>query len=378
MSDIFGKTPLDYPQYRDLHSVGELEDALKGFGHNFDALGRGGTSVQEYNIRQTDASPFGYISDNLDAISSQIEEIRYTEDRLAEVTPVVTNVPVGAETASFVIADGVGEAGFVDSRGTNVQSARTSLRRVAYGMARAGIEADWSYDEIQGAQFAGIPLETMTVNHATRACMEHMQKIAISGDDSRNIKGLVNQTTGTNLETGQIPRSDLDGTAGLTSATLNGADANTVNTVRALQKEVVSLVTASSEVFGRSIRNGLTLFAPLQFVSYVMDTGYGDNKDKSIWDFFVTHNLWYTMTSELITLRGLNELRGMGADTNSDRLVLTVMNPDIYQMTISQQITPLTVQDNGWFVTVPLTYRVSGLNVLRPIAVRYLDIGQVS
>ena len=87
MPDIFGKNPEDYLHIRALqdadlwerHQDGLVERAENKIGvqvqhHNFDALG----SESRTHDRAENAQAIGYLTDNLLAIQSMVDEILYT------------------------------------------------------------------------------------------------------------------------------------------------------------------------------------------------------------------------------------------------------------------------------------------------------------
>ncbi len=360
MPDIFGREALDYRHLRDINSRGSevlsayLENQAQepeGRRHDFNAL----------NARRLDnaaAEPIGYVTDNLQSIQSMIEEILYTDFRLDEFLPIITNIPEGASSYSYRITDAVGRGRFIDHDGTNAPSANVSLRTVPYSLEYAGIVPEWTRRDVQMAMFGGVALDTETVQAATTGAMDHIELVGLSGDAERGFKGLINQSTGT----GKVPRTDA-------TATVDSMSGDEI--VDFLQGEVTKIVTSSEEVFGRSIRSGLCIYLPLEQGATVANKRLTDI-DKTAWDYFAEHNLWFTYTGERPMLKLVAELDGAGA-SNADRMIVALKNERVMEMAMPISPRIIGTYDWGYTITTPMEYAISGLNLKRPAGVRYVD-----
>ena len=114
MPDIFGREVMDYPQYAYAHEAKVLDGYLEnqkavygGHGHDFKALG------EKFGVRITDfeanAQSAGYVTNNLQAVQAVIEEIMYTDYRLDEFVPILTDIPEGAAAYTYRVMDRTGQ-----------------------------------------------------------------------------------------------------------------------------------------------------------------------------------------------------------------------------------------------------------------------------
>ena len=361
MPDIFGREPLGYRHLRDMHEGGP--EVLKSYLKNQEST-PGGLGSHEFNalnarrLENAQAQPIGYMTDNLQSIQAMVEEILYTDFRLDGYVPIITNVPEGAKTYSYRVLDRVGQGRFIDNDGTNAPSANVSLKTVAYTLEYAGIVPEWTRRDVQHAMFGGVALDNETVRSATIGAMDHIEEVGLTGDSERGLMGLINQATGT----GKVPRTDA-------TETIDSMTGDQI--VEFLQGEVTKIITSSAEVFGRSIRSGLCIYLPLEHGATVNDKRLTDI-DKTAWEYFAEHNLWFTYTGERPMLKLVAELDGAGA-SNADRMIVALKNERIMEMAMPMSPRIIGMYDWGYSLTAPMEYAISGLNLKRPAGVRYVD-----
>ena len=360
MPDIFGREAISYRHMRDIHAQGPevLEQYLNSraqgpFGRRHDFAALNGQRMDN-----AEAQPIGYMTDNLQAVQSVVEEVLYTDFRLDGFIPIITNIPEGAKTYSYRVLDRVGRGRFIDNDGSNAPSANTSLVNVAYPLEYAGIVPEWTREDVRAAMFGGIALDNETVVAATTGAMNHIELVGLSGDAERGLKGLINQSTGTR----GVSRTDA--TAAIDSMTGD-------EIVEFLQGEVTEIITTSAEVFGRSIRSGLSIYLPLEQGAIVVNKRLTDI-EKTAWEYFAEHNLWFTYTGERPMLNLVAELDGAGAGGN-DRMIVALKNERVMEMAMPISPRAIGMYDRGYTFCAPMEYKISGLNIKRPTGVRYID-----
>ena len=359
MPDIFGLGPLDYRHLQDMHEAGpqvlegylnqQAQGALRR-RHSFEALQR---------FANAEAEPIGYMTDNLQAIQAMVEETLYTDFRLDDFVPIITNIPEGAKTYSYRVMDRVGQGRFIDNDGSNAPSANVSLTAVPYTLEYAGIVPEWTIEDVRSALFGGVALDNETVMAATTGSMDHIELVGLKGDSPRGFKGLVNQlTTGSN----GVNRSEA-------AATIDSMTGDEI--VEFLQAEVTTLITSSAEVFGRSIRSGLSIYLPLEQGAIVANKRLTDI-ERTAWEYFAEHNLWYSYTGERPALKLVSELKG-GGRNGSDRMIVGLKNDRVMEMAMPIPPRVIGMYDRGYTISAPMEYKISGLNLKRPTGVRYID-----
>ena len=372
--DIFGKNQSFYTHLDEVREQGVdpseylRASATRRWGansktHNFAALNEG----ELYKAFEGSAQVVGFVTDNLQAIQSQIDEILYTEYRLPEFIPVITDVPEGSTTYAYKVVDRVGLGRFIDNSGSQAPSANAGVRLVPYVLQYAGIVAEWTVEDLRRAMFSGIALDTETIEAATTGAMNHIEQVGLLGDASRGLKGLVNQDTSDSPNANQVPLETLVPASG-NSFVENG----TANDILAmLQEQTADFIDNSKEVFGRTLKTGFTLYLPIKQAALVRHKRLPD-LNMNVWDYYKVNNAWTHYTGEEPTLKWLAELSDEGVG-DVPRGIMGVNNTRVMEM--AMPITPrvLTIQDKGYTVCAPFEYKVSGLNVKRPQGLRYID-----
>ena len=367
MPDIFGREAHEYSHIRDLQEAGMWEaqqqarTALLGWpDHDFQALGRGIGSLLTVSRDEQNAQAFGYLTNNLQAIHSTMEEILYTMFRLPEFIPIVGDVPEGAKTYAYRVTDRAGRGEFIENDGTSAPSANVAQRLVPYELRYAGIVPQWTMEDLRNAMLTGLALDTETIDAGMEGAINHIEEFALVGDTARNIKGLSNLPT-----TGNLGVNREDGGVDFSSATAE--DIRELITTR-----IGMVIEDTAEVFGRTIRSGLCVYMPINEFNIVTSKPIGDNVEKSIWDYVRMFNPWTEYTGEQPMLKAVQELKNAGP-SNAQRMVIAVNDRRVWEMAVPIYPRILTTINYGYTVTAPMEYKMSALNVKRPSTIRYVD-----
>lgn len=368
MADILGKQPADYVHYRNLHERGRLESHLraKESRHNFRALGS--VDGRLVTRAETNAQAVGFMYDNLDAISAQVDEILYTEFRLNEYIPMHTNVPEGVRMYSYVVSDRAARGAFIDQQGSMPTNARVGLRHLGYPLHYAGIMPEWNIEDVRYAMTAGVALDTEIIRAATEGCMDHIEIVGLKGDDVRGLHGLTTLPT-----TGEGAVTKVTRTAGdkLISA-MNGEEIT-----KMISAEVVKFITETKEVFGRRVKSPLCVYLPIVQAALVTEAQMTSiHTDHTAWSYVANNNAWTRYTGKPLQLKWLEELDGAGTDASNnacDRMIIAINDRMVMEMAMPFGPRPLTVQHVDYRVQAPMEYKISGLNVKRPAGIRYID-----
>ena len=302
MPDIFGRERHEYRHYEALgddlmerHQAAWAQQYAVQFGtsptlrHNFDALG----SVQERAA--VNAQGVGYVTDNLLAVTGMIEEILYTGYRADEFVPFRMDIPEGASSYTPRVVDAHGNAKFLTSPGLEAEAVRISESIDPQPVIIAGVNAEWTLEDLRNAMHTGLPLQSLTLETAVERCYDHIEKVALVGDSDRSWHGLSNLTNAAD---------------GITTNAFSGTfDASTALQIQAaISGEISGLITDTNEVVGRQLRDGLCIYLPGTEYDLLCNP-LGDNADKSIMDWLETMNPFTKMTGNPIRVQA-----GHGAD----------------------------------------------------------------
>lgn len=374
MANIFGKEFHDYRHLADQAVIGgQMNDAavrkvLDGIKQStgqtidFQALDAM-RSLGYMNMSDTElfTQAFGFVTNNLQSIQAEIEEILYLESRFDEWLPVATNIPEGAQTYSYRVVDRHGQGKFINREGTEAGNATASVGLVPYAIGYGGINASWTLEDLRATMFAGVSIDSETIRAAMDGCMDHIEQVAIDGDingtgGSYGFRGITNLNGVTTTN------------ASKTIATMSGDEL-----VSFVQTQVGALIEATNTIFPRRIGRMLALYLPTAQFNIVSTLPYGDNRDKTAWEFVRMYNPWTERTGMPLELREVIELDQAGV-ANADRMIVGFPDePRVWEMALPIAPRVITTNNMGFTVNAPIEYKVSGVNLKRPAGVRYVD-----
>ncbi len=371
MPDIFGRSQNDYSLARDLAEKNQWDDyqlqnrALRPHAnpnHNFEALNGGVPEV--YKRASQDAQALGYVTDNLLALQTMVDEILYTDYRLPSFVHINTNIAEGAASYGVPISDRRGRAARLTAPGYEAPSANVSRTRVTKDMHIYGLDAEWSLDELRGAMYTGVALDTETIEAAVTGTMETMEAVALTGGEYAE-RGLLNLDAAAN-PTGEQARLKTQG-ANQTFSDLTSEQVRTL-----IADELSSMIVDTKETFGRNVNTGMTVYLPGEQYDLLTSRYVGDNADRTIMSALMADNPWTHMTRNPIMIERVLELEGIGAG-GADRMVVALKHERVAEIGVSIMPRVIKVLDQGRVICAPVEAKFSPLFVKRANTIRYTD-----
>ena len=357
MPDIFGREQHEYqhyaamgPELAERHMAAHAMRLTEQVGtpatlrHNFNALG----TIQERTA--VNAQAIGYVTDNLLAVTGMIEEILYTGYRADEFVPFRTDIAEGATSYTPRVIDMHGNAKFLTSPGLEAEAVRLSEAIDPQPLGIAGVDAEWTVEDLRNAMHTGLALQSLTLSGAVERCYDHIEKVALVGDSTRGWRGLSNLTNaGDGVTTN--------------AATKTFANSTASEIQKAIRKEISGLITDSNEVVGRKLKTGLCVYLPGDRYDTLCDP-IGDNADKSILEYLSRMNPFTKMTGNPVMFKRLMEL--------TNHMITTVMSDRVFEMAMSISPRVLRIVDKGRVITGQLEYKIGRLYIKRPGYIRQL------
>ena len=367
MPDIFGHNPEDYEFYRALQEDNLVERweadtaaMIPGSGPrlDFNALGTSGKTLDRAADAGTEA--LGWVTNNMLAVQMMIDEILYTAFRLPRFVPINTGIAEGARGYQVRIRDRRGRAQRLTGPGWEAPSATVSETIDTHPIHPYGLDAEWSLSELRSARFAGIPLDTESIEAAITGLMETMEEVALVGGYGQ--QGLVNLPT-----TGTDPLK-----VNFTMATVQFAS-DTAEGIRSqIATQISRVVTESQETLGRNIAEGMTVYLPPVEYDLLNIKYIGDNADKTIMRSLLEDNPWTNRTGRPLTIESVLELQNRGGSDTS-RMIVTLKHPRIFEMGVPVYPRVLRVTDRGRVICAQTEAEFSPLYVKRPDNIYYVD-----
>ena len=371
MPDIFGRERGDYQHIRAIdsemgdnawerHQDGMVNTFSRHFGqgqltrHDFEILGRA----------PEDASAVGFLTNNLLAIQSVADEILYTDYRLPQYVAINSSIPEGAQSYGIRVRDRRGQAARVTAPGYDVPSATVSESLVTHPMNYYGLDAIWSVDELREAMFAGVPLDTESVDAAVRGTMETMEAVGLTGGGYSD-RGLLNLQYTTVPAAERVTRNTAPQTfENMTSIEIR----NLINA------ELSAVIENSRETIGRNISSGMTVYLPGTQYDLMTTLYIGDNADKTLMRAVLEDNPWVHFSGSALSIVRVLELsQAVTTTLPSDRMVVALRNNRIAEMGVSINPRVLRILDKGRVVCAQIEAKFSSLFVKRPNTIRYTD-----
>jgi hypothetical protein len=355
--NIFGKTASSYQHLNKLSFKGLLdghlaESAKRGQAHHFDGQ-LGSHSGKFMADTQEAAAGFGWISNNLQALKAEIEEVMYLNYRLADLVPIDNSIPEGAQSYAYRIKNSYGKAGFIDSRGTNRATASTSYDLVSTAILQGGMDAEWGLQDIRSAMFAGVPLQSDTLEDATVACLNHIEEVGLLGDSSKGFTGLVNNA--------DVPV--------VTAASTLEASADAADQINGYLN---TLLEQTQTIFAQRMTSGLTIYLPLAQFNFLSTKKYNVDASKTIMDYLETANSWTKNTGMPVVFKTVLELKAAGSPF-ADRMLIAFNNKKVMDMANPIQPRVIRIYDTPRAFLAPLEYSISQLNFKQPLGCLYVD-----
>lgn len=380
MPDIFGRMPEDYAHIRALLEADLWERHQEGLlaerggtvqPHNFDALGNGLRG--ELERAEPNAQAIGYATDNLLAIQAYVDEVLYTRHRLPMLVPMRTDIPEGANEYSVRVVDYVGEGDYISNDGSDAPNAAANERLVPHGVDYAGIDANWTVEDVRNAAFTGFPLTTRYLEAAVRGAQNHMEKVGLVGHEGRGYLGLSRlATTGTKAVT-LVTRP--------ASQTFDDITGEAMRDL--INDQITAIIDGTEEVFGSTIVDGLCVYLPTKQFGRMSSRFIGDGEDVTVMQAIKNDNPWKHHVEQYgegsgseIMFKSMIELKGAGGQIGgsaSDRMVITVRDDRVFEMGVPYFPRVLRIMDKGRSVCALVEYKFGSLFVKRPSVIRYID-----
>lgn len=370
MADIFGRTQDDYTLLRDLHSDGRLEGYEAGNAakrpnaaprHDFNGLGSGVPA--EFQRAADDAQALGFLTNNLLAIQSVVDEVLYTAYRLPQFVHLNTSVPEGADSYGVRIHNRVGRSARVTSPGWDAPSATVSQTIESQTLHDYGLDAEWSVSELRGAMFGGRALNTESIEAAVMGSLETMEAVGLTGGGYDGATGLINHSTATGEVTLTTQASNM---------TFSDLTSEQIRTL--INGRLSNVITISKETLGRNINTGMTVYLPGEQYDLLTTRYLGDNQERTIMKGLMEDNPWTHFTKgQPLNIERVLELENAGVGATVDRMIVGLKHERVAEMGIAYEPRVLKIMDKGRVICAQVESRFSELFVKRAETIHYVD-----
>jgi hypothetical protein len=309
--------------------------------------------------RDAQQSAYNFVVSQQTVIEQQVIKIQYPDVQYPDLVPVDT--ATGNEwvkSITYYSSDMVGKADWFHHTALDVPLAELTREKFERGMEMAAIGYRYTLEEV--AQSMNTPGLNLTADKAVacrRAYEEFVDNIALRGSTGKNMQGLMNSSLVT------ATTAPADGTAGGTTFASKSND----QVIRDINNALTGIATGSNWLYYADT----VLLPPAVLVG--LAGRMFQNQPMTLLEWLKTYNVLTVQTGRPITLAGVRGLETAGVGGIS-RMVAYRRDPQVLKMWIPMPHRFLPVWQRGPLVfDVPGIFRLGGVEIRIPAAIRYLD-----
>jgi hypothetical protein len=310
---------------------------------------------------QRDAQQLAYnfVVNQTTAIENQVIRIQYPEVQYPDLVPVDTNTGnEWVKSITYYSADMVGRADWFHHTALDVPLAELSREKFERGMEMAAIGYRYTLEEVANAMNTpGLNLTADKAAACRRAYEEFVDNLALRGSVPKNMQGLINSSLVT------ATTAPADGTG---SATTFASKTNQ-QVIRDINSAMTGIATGTNWLYYADT----ILLPPAVLVG--LAGRIIEYSSMTLLDWIKQYNVLTVQTGRPITLAGVRGLETAGLGGIS-RMVAYRRDPEVLKMWIPMPHRFLPVWQRGPLVfDVPGIFRLGGVEIRLPAAMRYLD-----
>ena len=295
----------------------------------------------------------GFLINQTSYIEQQVNEIVYPDIQYPELIPVDTSAGEFVKSVTYYSADKYGEANWINGNADDIPLAGTEMTQFQTPVYTAAIGYSFGWEEVNQAMLLGHNLQGDDAAAARRAYEEMVDRVAILGDSRKGFQGLINNSS---VNAASATNGDWGGTGTTSDQVLE--DVNN------------ALLAVGSSTLYTSIADTLLLsFGKMNFLA---TTRLGDT-ERTLLSFLRENNTYTAMTGRPLMIRGVRGLETAGVG-GTERMIAYRRDPSVLKLHVPMVHRFLPVHQAGplrW--EVPGVFRLGGLDIRRPLEVKYRD-----
>lgn len=291
-------------------------------------------------------------------IEPQVYEVQYPDIQYPNLIPVDTSANEWAKTVTFFSSDKVGAAQWFNHEANDVPRADVVKDKHEHGIEMAAIGYGYTLEELgQAMLIPGTNLSTDRANAARRAYEEFMDRVALHGNESKGLNGLIDYAGITAVT------AAADGEGGSTDWAAKDGD----KILRDINDALTGVYVDS-----KTVEMADTVLLPVERFTLLSTKRIGDTT-MTVLEFIQKHNVYTAVAGQPLTIRAVRGLESAG-DGDSGRMVAYRRDPQVLKLHLPMPHRFLPVWQTGPIrFDVPGIFRTGGVEIRRPGAVRYVD-----
>jgi len=292
-------------------------------------------------------------------IEPTVYAMRYQEIQYASLIPVDTSAPEWIQSVTYFSMDGVGQAQWFHGNANDVPKVELTREKFETGVSMAAIGYGYTLEELGTAQLLGMNLSADKATLARRSAEEKIDQIAFGGDALKGFTGLVNASTPT------ATTAPADGTGSATTFVSKTPD----QILRDINGQLTGIFTGT---LGAEIAD--TLLLPYSVLLDLSTRRIDAVNQTTILEWVERNNIYTRTTGQPLTIRGVFGYLDTAGASSTKRMVAYRRSPEVLKMHLPMPFRFLPAWQTGPMkFDIPGIFRVGGVDIRRPKAVRYLD-----
>ena len=287
-----------------------------------------------------DAHESIFFSRQLEHIKSKVYEKLYPELKALRLIPVTTETPAGAKYVTWRMYDAIGVAKLIANYADDLPRVDVTGEEFHATIRTLGDAYGYSIDDIQSAQYAGIPLESKKANAARMAIEQAFERLAWFGDIPANIPGFFY-----NANVNHILAADAVVTGTDTRwCTALGVPTKTPDEILQDMNNAVNQVWYAT----KGIHQANTMLLPLVQYAQINSRARSATSDMTILEYFKRNH------PEITTIEPVNQCNDLvgeghdavigGAVDSTSIMVVYKRDPDVVELEVPEMFNQLPAE----------------------------------
>lgn len=292
-------------------------------------------------------------------IEPTVYAMRYQEIQYASLIPVDTSAPEWIQSVTYFSMDGVGKAEWFNGNAHDVPKVELTREKFETSVSMAAIGYGYTLEELGTAQLLGMNLTADKATLARRIAEEKIDAVAFVGDTAKGLSGLVNSSTPT------ATTAPADGSGSATTFASKTPD----QVLRDINAQLTGMFTGT---LGAEIAD--TILLPYSVLLDLSTRRIDAVNQTTILEWVERNNIYTRTTGQALTIRGVFGYLDTAGAGGTKRMVAYRRSPEVLKMHLPMPFRFMQPWQTGPIkFDVPGIFRVGGVDIRRPKAVRYLD-----
>ena len=287
----------------------------------------------------------GFVTSQSEHIEADVMTRKYPDVTYAQDIPVDTSAHEWSTSVGFFSRDDLGAAALINGRADDVPLANLAMNKHTVPVHMAAIGYSFSVEEVGQAQMMGMNLTADGADSARRSYERFVDDLAYIGKD------------GVGNGEGLYTRSDI--TTATAAASWSGATADAI--LSDVNTLLAGVLTGTN---GIEMANVVKL--PLAVVAELASKRLSNEASISILEYLKNNNIYTATTGQPLDIKGDHRLDSL------EKVVVYRKDPTVLKLHVPMPLRFLAPQVENLQIKVPGMFRVTGLEVRTPGAIRQM------